>query len=83
MAGKELRSSENCPSAGDALGSTDTTFGNGLTVGTKDKLDGSLAEGFQAKDGEIFVVEVVVVDQNMIGLFRCVFEVDINISITS
>lgn len=69
MAGKELRSGEDCPSARDALGSTYTTFGNGLTVSTEDQLDGSFAEGFQAKDREVFVVKVVVVDQDMIGLF--------------
>lgn len=68
VARQELGTSEDSTSARDALGSTNTALGNGLAVGTENQLGRGLAEALEAENGQVLVVQVLVIDHDVVGL---------------
>ena len=68
VARQELCSSEDGTGSRDALGCANATFSDGLGVGTQDQLDRGLAELCESKNGQIFVVQVFVIDHDVVSL---------------
>jgi hypothetical protein len=57
-----------CTGAGDGLDRGDALLGEGGGVGAQDELARLAGEGGEAGDGEVFVVEVGVVTDDLVGL---------------